>query len=85
LLPPQDFKSDVENCGKCGHRCAPGFACTNGVCDNEKLFCLKGQTECKGKCVVSVAVAAKTDSVVGRALTLSQPKKVLAFGLGKLL
>jgi hypothetical protein len=49
---PQDFKRDVENCGKCGVRCAPGFGCANGVCDNEKP-CPKGQNKCNGKCVVS--------------------------------
>jgi hypothetical protein len=51
-MPAQDFKRDVENCGKCGHRCAPGFGCTNAVCDNEKS-CPKGQTKCGQWCKVS--------------------------------
>jgi stigma-specific protein Stig1 len=39
-------KTDVHNCGRCGHKCGPGQHCSGGKC-----LCPKGQTECGGKCV----------------------------------
>lgn len=41
-----ELKSDPENCGSCGHACAPGLHCHAGFCG-----CPAGQNECDGKCV----------------------------------
>lgn len=35
---------DTQNCGACGHRCAPGQSCSNGTC------CRKGTISCNGVC-----------------------------------
>lgn len=37
---------DVRNCGTCGHACASGQVCANGVC-----ACPSGQAMCSGVCV----------------------------------
>ncbi len=36
---------DPENCGICGHACAPGVRCINGKCG-----CSNGLTDCGGRC-----------------------------------
>lgn len=41
-----DPKTDRDNCGICGNKCAPGVACVNGKCG-----CPPGQTNCNGTCV----------------------------------
>ncbi len=41
-----DVYHDAENCGTCGHRCAPGVRCIGGQCG-----CSIGKIDCNGKCV----------------------------------
>jgi hypothetical protein len=41
-----DLQSDPKNCGKCGHQCAAGKACNNGLCDGECAPCAMGETCC---------------------------------------
>ena len=38
-----DLKIDASNCGACGHACAPGFACSGGVC-----ICGANDANCNG-------------------------------------
>lgn len=40
-----NLQRDNENCGACGQACAPGYACTNGLC------CTTVETGCGGACV----------------------------------
>ncbi|AKU98866.1 Tryptophan synthase alpha chain [Labilithrix luteola] len=37
--------SDVNNCGVCGNKCAPGVHCISGKCG-----CSNGKTDCNGRC-----------------------------------
>jgi hypothetical protein len=41
-----DPKTDSNNCGVCGNKCAAGVACVEGKCG-----CPPGQTNCDGVCV----------------------------------
>jgi len=41
-----DPKTDAKNCGVCGHACAAGVECIDGVCG-----CPPGQVDCDGSCV----------------------------------
>jgi hypothetical protein len=43
-----DLQRSVENCGACGHACAPGEVCQAGACT---LFCAGGTTRCGDACV----------------------------------
>jgi hypothetical protein len=43
-----NFQTDVDNCGACGHPCAEGEVCSEGVCSSE---CAAGLTDCSGSCV----------------------------------
>jgi hypothetical protein len=40
--------NDHENCGGCGHTCAPTEVCSAGACTDH---CLPGLTPCEGRCV----------------------------------
>jgi hypothetical protein len=42
-----DTKSNVHNCGACGHSCGAGQTCTGGVCTG----CPAGMVSCSGVCV----------------------------------
>ena len=58
-----NLRSDVKNCGSCGHecdlgtRCVKGFCmcgsikCLNGLCSNGKCTCPTGTTLCSGACI----------------------------------
>jgi len=41
-------KSDPENCGGCGTKCAQGQVCNLGKCD---VTCQQGLTDCSGACL----------------------------------
>lgn len=45
-----DLQGDPQNCGACGHRCAPGQYCSNGMCASPAT-CKTGFTLCGSKCV----------------------------------
>jgi Stigma-specific protein, Stig1 len=42
------LKTDVHNCGRCGHRCGPGQQCQNARCVKS---CPPGEAFCGGKCI----------------------------------
>lgn len=46
------IKSDVHNCGRCGHRCARGQQCKNGKCIHA---CPPGEAFCNGACISVLA------------------------------
>lgn len=43
-----DQWNDLDNCGKCGNKCAPGLGCKKGNCVS--VTCAAGQTNCDGTC-----------------------------------
>src|SRR5262249_31452900 len=40
-----NWRTDPQNCGSCGHTCAPGGECIDGVCG-----CPPGRGPCEGGC-----------------------------------
>lgn len=46
-----DLANDVNNCGACGHACAPGQGCVKGKCECED----PSFTYCGGRCVDTLA------------------------------
>jgi len=45
------FLGSAENCGACGHACAPGQGCYLNFSGRYECRCAEGQTSCNGACV----------------------------------
>jgi hypothetical protein len=46
----RDVRSDNDNCGACGRRCAAGLTCRNGACTCAGAICSTGDTCCSTGC-----------------------------------
>jgi hypothetical protein len=50
LVGCRDMKTDPQNCGSKGHKCAPEETCSDGVCSCGGMNCEAGTTCCGGTC-----------------------------------